>query len=103
MYKGKFVHELSMSEVKKYYDELRLKYPLTEDQWKDYNVLKERLIALAYKILDSKTNGDLLQAVFEVKDIDENFMTQTIMVTMNDARKTFGRDWWYAPCKVDKE
>ena len=43
------------------------------------------------------TNGDMIKAVFGAEDIDEDFMMQTITVTMSDARKTFGRDWWYAP------
>jgi len=49
MYKGKFVSELSMNEVKEYYDELRQKCPHTESQWADFNILKEKLIAFAYK------------------------------------------------------
>lgn len=60
MYKGKFTSELSMNEVKEYYDELRQKYPRTEEQWADFNILKEKLIAFAYKILDGKTNGDVI-------------------------------------------
>ncbi len=51
MYKGKFASELSMNEVKEYYDELRQKYPLTKEQRADFNILKEKLIAFAYKIL----------------------------------------------------
>lgn len=52
MYKGKYVSELSMSEVKEYYDKLRQDCPCTEEQWADFNILKERLIAFACKNLD---------------------------------------------------
>lgn len=52
MYKGKYVSELSMSEVKEYYDKLRQDCPCTEEQWTDFNILKERLIAFACKNLD---------------------------------------------------
>lgn len=61
MYKGKFASELSMSEVKEYYDELREKYSLTKEQWADFIILQERLIVFACKILDGKTNGDVMQ------------------------------------------
>lgn len=47
------------------------------------------------------TNGDMIKAVFGAEDIDEDFMLQIITVTMSDARKTFGRDWWYAPYKKE--
>lgn len=48
---------------------------------------------------ENPTNGDMIKAVFGAKDIDENFVTQTITVTMGNSRKTFGRDWWNAPYK----
>lgn len=64
MYKGKFASELSINEVKEYYDELRQKCPRTEEQWADFNILQEKLIVFAYKILDGKTNGDLIKAMF---------------------------------------
>lgn len=60
MYKGKFASELSINEVKEYYDELRQKCPRTDEQWADLRILQEKLIAFAYKILDGKTNGDLI-------------------------------------------
>ncbi len=62
MYKGKYASELSMSEVKKYYDELRENGPCTDEQWADFNILKEKLIVFAYKILDGKTNGKVFEA-----------------------------------------
>lgn len=101
MYKGKFVSELAMNDVKEYYDKLRQKCPRTEEQWEDFNILQEKLIVFAYKILDGKTNGDVIKAVFGAKDVDENFVTQNITVTMSGARKTFGRDWWYSPYKAE--
>ena len=65
MYKGKFASELSINEVKEYYDELRQKCPRTDEQWADFNILQEKLIVFAYKILDGKNNA--LQAESEDK------------------------------------
>jgi len=62
MYKGKYVSELSINEVKEYYDELRENYPRTDEQWADFKMLQEKLIVFAYKILDGKTNGDVIDA-----------------------------------------
>lgn len=64
MYKGKFASELSINEVKEYYDELRQKYPHTDEQRADFRILQEKLIAFAYNILD----GNALQAESEPQE-----------------------------------
>lgn len=82
MYKGKFVSELSMSEAKEYYDELRQKCPLTVEQWADFDMLKERLIVFAWKILDGKTNEKVLEAVFPKLRLIEGsaLITETVII-----------------------
>ncbi len=64
MYKGKFASELSINDVKEYYDELRENCPLTKEQWADFVILQERLIVFACKILGGKTNGDVIKLMF---------------------------------------
>jgi hypothetical protein len=57
----------------------------------------------AIPIPEGATNGDMIKAVFGAKDKDENFVIQTITVTMCGIRKTFSRDWWYAQYKKEVE
>ena len=70
---------------------------LNDVNYADY--IKENYI----QIPDNATNGDMLKAVFGAKDVEESYVYQTITVTINGARKTFGRDWWNSPYKADKE
>ncbi len=101
MYKGKFVSELSMNDVKEYYEELRQKYPHTEEQRADFNILKEKLIAFAYKILDGKTNGDMVKAMFPNLKWCLNGNNEVFTVNQNIVRLSL--DWWNAPYKEESE
>lgn len=118
MYKGKFISELSLNEVKEYYDELRQKCPRTGDQWTDFNLLKERLIAFAYKLLDGKTNGDVIKALFpnaafnnaepftdgrwETIDLDAEKKPKTEAAYKPTQLRTYA-DWWNAPNKAERK
>ena len=114
MYKGKLVHELSMDEVKEYYSELRQKYPLpcyfTDDERADLDICKERLIVFAYKILDSKTNGDIFlkthPEVVATTIKKEGYLFDCVQLRNKEETIPFAEvylDWWNAPCKIDKE
>ena len=97
MYKEKFASELSMCEVKEYYDNLRQKCPHTDEQWADFNVLKEKLIVFAYKILDGKTNGDVIRIMFPNADykVGKQFMH---LVNVNSIGElSIPLEWWNAP------
>ena len=97
MYKGKFVSELSMNEVKEYYDELRQKCPLTNEQWEDLRILKEKLIAFAYKVLDGKTNDNMaditreeainILAVSDKSIISETMLTKAYLTAIADMKR----------------
>ena len=100
MYKGKYVSELSMNELKEYYDELRENYPRTEEQWADFNILKERLIVFAYKILDCKTNGEVLKEMFPdmvcyIGEGEEEHMCFGFEMLSDE--------WVKAPYEIDRE
>lgn len=108
MYKGKFASELSMHEVKEYYDELRQKCPRTDEQWADFNILQEKLIVFAYKILDGKTNGDMIETMFPNAEITvgrakgEN-ITMVYLRNNNMIDASFYQDWWNALFKTESE
>lgn len=98
MYKGKFASELSMNDVKEYYDELRERRSLTKEQWADFNILQERLIVFACKILDGKTNGGMIMAMFPNASVYEHGSTYSINNEYN-----FNSTWWNAKYKSNKE
>lgn len=104
MYSGKFVSELSMSEVIEYYDELRENNPRTVEEWHDFNMLKEKLIVFAHKILDSKTNGDVMSKIFPDLDVDRSVKTGFVIVAFVDGTvKPFTTRWWDAPYISESE
>lgn len=110
MYKGEFASELSMNEVKEYYDELRENYPRTEEQWADFNILQEKLIVFAYKILDGKTNGDVIKAMFPEATISKiKSKTEQTKIAVEwhfedipFYYNLFYEDWWNAPYKAER-
>ena len=53
MYKNRYVTELSISEVKEYYEILMKKNKLTHEEIADFGICKERLIEYAYKTIDN--------------------------------------------------
>lgn len=55
MFKGYYVTEMSINDVKKYYDKLRDKISLTEEERSDFNICKERLIMFACEIITNQT------------------------------------------------
>lgn len=72
---------------------------MTEEQLKDANetlnlIGLENVQDIIF-IKHGATNGETLKAAFNVTDTIEDFNMQTMSVTMNNTRKTFGRDWWY--------
>ena len=105
MYKGKFASELSMCEAKEYYDVLRMRCPRTDEQWADFNILKEKLIAFAYEILDGKTNGDVIKALFPhlewmgaCKDVDFYLLDSDAAYS---AKLNTFKSWWNAPHRAE--
>lgn len=52
MFNNKYVTELSISEVKEYYEMLRENRKLTPEEAADFGMCKERLIVYAYKNID---------------------------------------------------
>ena len=66
MYKNRYVTELSISEVKEYYEILRENRKLTHEEIADFGICKERLIEYAYKSIDKVDVLDKLRA--EIKD-----------------------------------
>ena len=52
MYNDRYVTELSISEVKEYYELLRRNRNLTHEETVEFGICKERLIAYAYKNID---------------------------------------------------
>lgn len=66
MYNNRYVTELSISEVKEYYEILREKNKLTHEESADFGICKERLIDYAYKNIDKADVLDKIKA--EIKD-----------------------------------
>ena len=92
MYKNKFVSELSINEVKKYFDELRFKFPWTAEESKDFAICRERLIVQACKELEQinvldkikaeimrLTNGDIPEQIWndDVLEIIDKYKTES--------------------------
>lgn len=80
---------------------------MTEEQLKDVNEVLN-LIGLESVqdiiiIKHGATNGEILKAAFNVTDTIEDFNMQTMSVAMNNARKTFGREWWYEEARKRNE
>jgi hypothetical protein len=72
-----------------------------DDVSMEFDVLDKQQSISVIPIPKGATNGDMIKAVFGAKDKDENFVIQTVTVTMCGIRKTFSRDWWYAPYKKE--
>ena len=66
MYNNRYVTELSISEVKEYYEILRENRKLTHEESADFGICKERLIDYAYKNIDKVNVLDKIKA--EIKD-----------------------------------
>ncbi len=55
MYKGQFVAELPIKTVKEYFNQLRIKSALTNEERDDFGICKERLIMFACNTLSEDT------------------------------------------------
>ncbi len=73
MYNGQFVTELSIKTVKEYFDQLRIKASLTDEERDDFGICKERLISFACNVLsdvvsDDKANADVSNKFTDLVD-----------------------------------
>lgn len=80
MYNNRYVTELSISEVKEYYEILREKRKLTNEEIKDFGICRERLIEYAYKNID-KTES-------EAKAMENNNREITYINTEDELHQT---------------
>lgn len=72
MYKNKFVSELTINEVKEYFDKLRCyKFPWTKEESRDFAICRERLVMHACKTLEQTDALDKIRA--EIKSMDFDF------------------------------
>ena len=60
MYKGKYISELTIDEVRKYFGLLRLTKPFcpTLEEQADYKMCEERLIVYACKVIDESLTAE---------------------------------------------
>ncbi len=90
MYNNRYVTELSISEVKEYYEILRKNRKLTHEEIADFGICKERLIEYAYKNI-GKTESKEQESVFdkisaEIMQLD--YDTETVDYDYNDMAQT---------------
>lgn len=71
MYKNQYISELSINEVKKYFDELRCNTPWTAEQFADFEMCKERLVVYACKTLEQTNVLDKIRA--EIEELDKYY------------------------------
>lgn len=85
MYKNRYVTELSISEVKEYYEILRRNRKLTHEEIEDFGICKERLIEYAYKNIDvlDKIRAEIIElrskqniGVLECLDIIDKYKSE---------------------------
>lgn len=88
MYNNRYVTELSISEVKKYYEILRKNKKLTHEESADFGICKERLIEYAYKNIDKaeskeqskeqesvldKISAEIMQLDYDIETVDHDY------------------------------